>query len=185
MHSPILSKEKFISEVLRIGSTIIFHLSKLWKARVLHTVWCNISAEAAGQIRFIWPNLVRHCSSATLKLASLEHHRRIRGLQMISWCMAHVVFALRELEMSELDQCARTRSITVQGRVEHPPRVAKWSRIVRNVGQNKRASCCAKHEAADPAIGLSLSLPRVINFKFLLQAHQLYYVTQYEELGFS
>ena len=28
-------------------------------------------------------------------------------------------------------------------------------------------------------------LPRVINFKFLLQPHQKYYITQYEELGFS
>ena len=32
---------------------------------------------------------------------------------------------------------------------------------------------------------LSLSLPRVINIKFLLQPHQKYYITQDEELGFS
>ena len=32
---------------------------------------------------------------------------------------------------------------------------------------------------------LTLSLPRVINLKFLVQPHQKYYVTQYEELGFS
>ena len=32
---------------------------------------------------------------------------------------------------------------------------------------------------------LILSLPRVINAKFLLQPHQKYYVTQYEELDFS
>ena len=31
----------------------------------------------------------------------------------------------------------------------------------------------------------TLSLPRVINFKFLLQPHQNYYATQYEELSFS
>ena len=31
---------------------------------------------------------------------------------------------------------------------------------------------------------LTLSLPRVINFKFLLLPHQKYYITQYEELGF-
>ena len=30
-----------------------------------------------------------------------------------------------------------------------------------------------------------LSLPRVINFKFLLQPYQRYYITQYEEFGFS
>ena len=33
--------------------------------------------------------------------------------------------------------------------------------------------------------GLTLSLPRVINIKFPLQPHQKYYMTQYEELGFS
>ena len=33
--------------------------------------------------------------------------------------------------------------------------------------------------------GLGLSLPVVINFKFPLQPHQKYYITQYEELGFS
>ena len=32
---------------------------------------------------------------------------------------------------------------------------------------------------------LTSSLPRVINFKFPLQPHQKYYITQYEELGFS
>ena len=32
---------------------------------------------------------------------------------------------------------------------------------------------------------LTLSLPRVIYFKFLLQPHQKYYITQYEEFGFS
>ena len=32
---------------------------------------------------------------------------------------------------------------------------------------------------------LTLSVPRVINLKFPLQPHQKYYITQYEELGFS
>ena len=32
---------------------------------------------------------------------------------------------------------------------------------------------------------LTLSFPRVINIKFLLHPHQKYYITQYEELGFS
>ena len=32
---------------------------------------------------------------------------------------------------------------------------------------------------------LTLSLPRVINCKFPLQPHQKYYITQYEEFGFS
>ena len=34
-------------------------------------------------------------------------------------------------------------------------------------------------------VRLTLSLPRVINFKFLLQPHQKYFITEYEELGFS
>ena len=32
-------------------------------------------------------------------------------------------------------------------------------------------------------LGLTLSLPRVINVKFLLQLHQKYYITEYGELG--
>ena len=32
---------------------------------------------------------------------------------------------------------------------------------------------------------LTLSLPRVIHFKFPLEPHQYYYITQYEELGSS
>ena len=32
---------------------------------------------------------------------------------------------------------------------------------------------------------LIFSLPRVANVKFPLQPHQIYYITQYEELGFS
>ena len=35
LHSPNLPKEKCIGEVMRIGSIIIFHLSKLWKAKFL------------------------------------------------------------------------------------------------------------------------------------------------------
>ena len=47
---PNLLKIKCISEVARIGSIIVFHLSKVWKSQVLLTVWCNISGEAAGEI---------------------------------------------------------------------------------------------------------------------------------------
>ena len=39
---------------MRIGSIIIFHLSK---TQALHTVWCNISDEAAGKIwNCCWPS---------------------------------------------------------------------------------------------------------------------------------
>ena len=34
-------------------------------------------------------------------------------------------------------------------------------------------------------MSLTLSLPRGFNFKFPLQTHQEFYITQYEELGFS
>ena len=46
----------------------------------------------------------------------------------------------------------------------------------------------AQHTVAWGFLGfstLTLSLPRVINFKLLLQPHQKYNITQYEELGFS
>ena len=48
-------KEKCISVVVRTGSIIIFHLSKLWNSQVLHSVWFNISGEAAGD------NALGHC----------------------------------------------------------------------------------------------------------------------------
>ena len=35
-----------------------------------------------------------------------------------------------------------------------------------------------------PICGSTLSRPRVINFKFLLQPRQKYYITQYEELAY-
>ena len=37
----------------------------------------------------------------------------------------------------------------------------------------------------DPRDKLTLSLPRVINFKFPLRPHQKYCITQYQELDFS
>ena len=43
-------KENCMPEVVRIGSIIIFHLSKPVKSQVLHTVWCKISGEVAGEM---------------------------------------------------------------------------------------------------------------------------------------
>ena len=40
-------------------------------------------------------------------------------------------------------------------------------------------------EQTPPQKKLTLSLPKMINFKFPLQPHQKYYITQDEELGFS
>ena len=40
VHSPNLSKEKCMSEVVRIGVIIIFHLSKLWKAKF--SILCDV-----------------------------------------------------------------------------------------------------------------------------------------------
>ena len=34
-------------------------------------------------------------------------------------------------------------------------------------------------------LGVNPLLPGVINFKFALRPHQKYYITKYEELGFS
>ena len=42
-------KDRCISEVARIGSLIIFHLSKAMKSQILHTMSCNISGEVAGE----------------------------------------------------------------------------------------------------------------------------------------
>ena len=43
-------KRKCVSDAVRIGSVIIFHLSKLWNCQVLHTAWSSISGEAAEEI---------------------------------------------------------------------------------------------------------------------------------------
>ena len=49
--SPNLPEVKCIHDVVRISSTIILCLSKLWKAKFFnHTVLCNIPGEAAGEI---------------------------------------------------------------------------------------------------------------------------------------
>ena len=40
IHSPNLPKEKCISEVVRTGTRIIFHLSKLWKAKL--SILCDV-----------------------------------------------------------------------------------------------------------------------------------------------
>ena len=42
-------KDRCMSEVARIGSLIIFHLSKAMKSQILHTMSCNISGEVAGE----------------------------------------------------------------------------------------------------------------------------------------
>ena len=47
--SPQPLKEKCISEVVRIG-TIFFQSESTMKREVLHTVWCNITGEATGEI---------------------------------------------------------------------------------------------------------------------------------------
>ena len=43
----------------------------------------------------------------------------------------------------------------------------------------------ARRVAVAVLVCLTLSLPRVINFEFPQQPHQKYYITQYEDLGFS
>ena len=41
VHSPNLPEENCMSEVVRIGSIIIFHLSKLWKAKFF--ILCEVT----------------------------------------------------------------------------------------------------------------------------------------------
>ena len=58
-----------------------------------------------------------------------------------------------------------------------------------DTNQNK-SHCChssmrASAQTDNPAFLFTLSLLRVINFKFPLQPHRKYYITQYEELCFS
>ena len=43
-------KDRCISEVVRIESLIVFHLSKAMNSKILHTMSCNISGEVAGEI---------------------------------------------------------------------------------------------------------------------------------------
>ena len=50
-------EEKCISEVVRIDSIIIFHLSKLWKARFFILCGCYISGELAAEEIWYWPLL--------------------------------------------------------------------------------------------------------------------------------
>ena len=44
---------------------------------------------------------------------------------------------------------------------------------------------CFSNMTANCQHRITLSLPRVIKFKFPLQPHQKYDITQYEEVGFS
>ena len=63
VHSPNLFKKKCVSEVVRIGSTIMFHRSKLWlKSHVLHTVWCYMAAWLQGKFD------IDHCWETSTKL---------------------------------------------------------------------------------------------------------------------
>ena len=61
---------------------------------------------------------------------------------------------------------------------------AGLAKRTQHVVWNNVARCCTNmlHPFGQ---GLTLSLSRVINFKFPLQPHQKDYITQYEELGFS
>ena len=43
-------QEECVSEMLRIGSIIILHLSKAMKSQILRTMWWHITGEAAGEI---------------------------------------------------------------------------------------------------------------------------------------
>ena len=50
-------KKKCISEVVRIGSMIIFHLSKLWKAKFFSLCDVIFLVRLQGKLKLIWPTL--------------------------------------------------------------------------------------------------------------------------------
>ena len=77
VNSPNPLKEKRISEVVRIGSIIIFHLSKAMKSQVLHTVWCHISCEAAGEF---W-----HWSLSGVKGLTKRNKERMTIIRRKEW----------------------------------------------------------------------------------------------------
>ena len=64
-------KDKCISDVVRIGSVIIFHLSKVWKAKFF--MLCDVSGEAAGEI---WNRSLLGVKAEAEKIShqSCEHH---------------------------------------------------------------------------------------------------------------
>ena len=58
-----------LSDVVRIGSIIIFHRSKPWKAKFF-ILWGNISGEAAGQIWNLGSERVQNPCNSRCPLAS-------------------------------------------------------------------------------------------------------------------
>ena len=56
VHSPKLFKQKYIREVVRIGSIIIFHLTKLWKVKffILCDVVCLVRLQGKLEIDHSW-----------------------------------------------------------------------------------------------------------------------------------
>ena len=91
------SKEKCISGAVRIGSIIIFHLSKLWKA--MFFLLCNISGEAAGEI-CNWSllgvkGLTWTCEHSETRKVHRERHARPGKVSNLS-----PLNALKSLQMS-------------------------------------------------------------------------------------
>ena len=81
---------------------------------------------------------------------------------------------------TERKDCMRPRA---RGNDRGPLRIARTPRIVLGAYSDflpsARYVCGRRSDEPFPV------LPRVINFKFLLQPHQKYNIAQYEELGFS
>ena len=88
------SKEEFISEVVRIGTIIIFKFEQAMKSQVLHTVWCNITGEGTGEI-WTWSLLEYPGFQRFLALGELGPKSRAAG----DWWRAppreNVLFKLR------------------------------------------------------------------------------------------
>ena len=176
-----------MSEVTRICSIITFYLSKLWKAK-FSILFGNISDEAAGEI-WHWSlrvnrKLIRlmECGevlwSVQPSISPGLHVLRFRSPP------TRTTFLVADFPRNHGSQGNRVAG--------HRAEAPAYSLPAVPPGRSKELPCHGGGGVRVQRInrrparwGPTLSLPRVINFKFLLQPHQKYYIAQYGELGFS
>ena len=79
--------------------------------------------------------------------------------------------------MCQLDVSAQVSNMLLEKKDQQ-----RNSVMIYNVEQNRGRLL---EQINNTVTKFTLSLPRVINFKFPLQPHHKYYTAQYEEIGFS
>ena len=186
---------------MRIGSIIIFPLTKLWKVKF--SILCDVIFLVGMQGKF-----------------EIDHsYFRLRALQRSSTECTHatrfwngdendrlVTWEKRgdenHSDSESIDDNKVTKTISTSD--TRPLRTSREIPIVKLLSGPcnlyfRTSFLLLRHEQVqfqtkshdtkkwDPQtiVLLTLSFPRVINIKFLLQPHQKYYITQYGELGFS